>query len=317
MDIAQVWKLLYLIYNNFRMKEEKGEISFHEDGNPDTLVNVKMEQGMLWLSQDRLAHLFGKSVKTISQHIKNIYYEGELKAEETSRTLTIPRLVGKRKITRETTLCSLELILSISYRIKSKHSIMFRQWATRTLKKHLTNNLKHKEDRIEDGESKNETENQHLAGIPKNDIKDTLSEGQTDDLLNILSDYALSLDILNKYDHRSISLEATSQTQRFQITHESAATVVRFLRDKLPENKLFGNEKDNSFRSSIAAIYQTFDGADLYPSIEEKAANLLYFVIKNHSFSDGNKRIARVFIHLVPKPEWHSLSFKRVTKISK
>ncbi|MET0461646.1 MAG: RhuM family protein [Chitinophagaceae bacterium] len=234
-----------------------------------------------------MAQLFNKAKSTINEHVKNIYAEQELIESDTKRKFGNSEFSDK-----PTNYYSLDVIISVGYRVKSPQGTQFRIWANRVLKSFLINGfivnqqkMKEEHDRL--------TELQQtvrlLTGIAMR--KDLNSEEATG-VLKILSDYSYALDVLDQYDHQNLEISGITKDDLFQITYSEAMSAIHSLRDKFGGSSLFGNEKDDSFQGSLAAIYQTFDGQFLYPSVEEKAANLLYFVVKNHSFSDGNKRIA-------------------------
>jgi prophage maintenance system killer protein len=274
------------------MTDNKGEIIIYikEDGR--TQIDVKLQGDSLWLSQKLIAELFEKDVNTVNDHIRNIYEEKELVPESTTAVFATEQQEGKRKIKRNVTFYNLDLILSVGYRVSSKQGTAFRIWANQILKDYLLRGYSLNEKKLQEKAEQYEALKKAVALITNVSSSQTLSGDQVAGLLRVLSDYAYALDVLDKYDHQILEIEATSAQQLFQITYDSAMQAIRSLKDKFGGSSLFGNEKDESFQGSLAAIYQTFGGADLYPSVEEKAANLLYFVIKNHSFSDGNKRIA-------------------------
>jgi len=274
------------------MKTGKGEILIYEtpDGGPQ--IEVTLEEQTLWLSQPLMADLFGKDFRTIAKHIKNIYAEGELEEEHTTTRFPVVLQEGQRKVTREIKYYNLDVILSVGYRVSSRQGTAFRKWSNTVLKDYLIKGYAHNEKLLREKQAQLDSLKQAVTLIAKVSNSQTLSGDQASGLLRVLSDYTYALDVLDKYDHQVLEIEATSSGQLFQITYPSAMEAIRGLKDKFGGSSLFGNEKDESFQGSLAAIYQTFSGADLYPSVEEKAANLLYFVIKNHSFSDGNKRIA-------------------------
>jgi len=274
------------------MTLNKGKIIFYQEQEGRPEIEVKLDGDTLWLSQKQMGDLFGKDANTIGAHIKNIYGEKELEEGTTTTTFQVSQEEGKRKINRKVKFYNLDLILSVGYRVSSKRGTAFRIWANKILKEYLLSGYSLNEKKLQEKAEQYEALKKAFALIKKVTSSQTLSGDQATGLLRVLSDYAYALDVLDKYDHQILEIEATSQKQQFQITYESAIQAIGGLKDKFGGSSLFGNEKDDSFQGSLAAIYQTFGGVDLYPSVEEKAANLLYFVIKNHSFSDGNKRIA-------------------------
>ena len=269
-----------------------GEIAIYQTRDKRVRLEVKLEKETVWLSQIQMASLFGKAVPTINEHIKNTYKEGELKEGATIRKLRIVQTEGGRAVTRNIDLYNLDVIISVGYRVKSLRGTQFRIWATSVLKKHLIDGYTIYERRLRE-------QTQKLGSLQKaiKLISDVRSRKELDykeamGLLAVISDYNYALGLLDDYDNKKLSISRTSKEEKFELTYEEASKAVAQLKKKFGGSELFGKEKEGSFKSSIAAIYQTFDGKNLYPSIEEKAANLLYFIVKNHSFVDGNKRIA-------------------------
>ncbi len=273
------------------MNTNKPEIIIYESPNGET-IEVSIDQETVWLDQYQLADLFQTDRTSIVRHIKNIYTSAELLADDTSIEQTKEQQEGKRKITRRILKYNLDMIISIGYRVNSTRGIHFRKWATAILKNYLIKGYAHNEKQLREKEAQLDSLKQAVNLISNVSSRQEISGDQAAGLLRVLTDYTYALDVLDKYDHQVLEIEATSPRQLFQITYPNAMDAINGLRDRFGGSALFGNEKDDSFQGSLAAIYQTFDGTDLYPSVEEKAANLLYFVIKNHSFSDGNKRIA-------------------------
>jgi len=273
------------------MAANKPEITIYESPNGDT-IEVSVDQETVWLNQQQLADLFQTDRTSIVRHIKNIYASAELAAADTSVQQTQEQHEGKRKITRRIFRYNLDMIISIGYRVNSRRAIHFRKWATAILKNYLIKGYAHNEKQLREKQAQLDSLKQAVFLISNVSSTQALSSDQAAGLMRVLTDYTYALDVLDKYDHQVLEIEATSPRQLFQITYPHATEAIRGLQHKFGGGSLFGNEKDDSFQGSLAAIYQTFGGADLYPSVEEKAANLLYFVIKNHSFSDGNKRIA-------------------------
>jgi prophage maintenance system killer protein len=284
------------------MTENKGEIIIYVKEDGHTQIDVKLQGDSLWLSQRLIAELFEKDVNTINDHIRNVYAEKELSEESTTTIFQTEQQEGKRNVKRNVTFYNLDLILSVGYRVSSKRGTAFRIWANQVLKDYLLRGYSLNEKKLQEKAEQYETLKKAVALINNVTGSQALSGDQAAGLLRVLSDYTYALDVLDKYDHQVLEIEATSSKQLFQITYDSAIQAIRGLKDKFGGSSLFGNEKDESFQGSLAAIYQTFGGTDLYSSVEEKAANLLYFVIKNHSFSDGNKRIAAfLFIWFLDK----------------
>jgi prophage maintenance system killer protein len=273
------------------MTEGRGEIFIYETADLPQ-IEVRLEDETIWLTQGQIVDVFASSKANVSEHIKHIYSSGELSREGTVRKFRTVAKEGNRMINRELEHYNLDIILSVGYRVSSKRGTAFRKWANTVLKDYLVKGYAHNEKLLREKQAQLDSLKQAVALITNVASTQEVSVDQAAGLLRVLTDYTYALDVLDKYDHQVLELEATSPRQLFQITYGSAMDAIGSLRDKFGGSTLFGNEKDESFQGSLAAIYQTFGGVDLYPSVEEKAANLLYFVIKNHSFSDGNKRIA-------------------------
>lgn len=264
------------------------EIYSSQDGSIQ--LNVKLENDTVWLTQSQMAELFGVDRTSIVRHIRNIYKSEELDQNSTCAKNAQVRTEGHRSILREIPYYNLDMIISVGYRVNSKNATSFRRWATSVLKQYLI---------------KGYAINQQIKLDRYNELKDVvrlmsrtvgLQEKVTSEeyggLFNVISDYVYALDTLDHYDYQSLSIQKTTKEESFRATYENAMEAINVLKDKFGGSQWFANEKDDSFKSSIGQIYQTFGGEDLYPSVEEKAAMLLYLVVKNHSFSDGNKRIA-------------------------
>lgn len=258
------------------------EIYHSQDGSVQ--LNVKLENETVWLSANQMAMLFDRDAKTIRKHINNVFADGELAKESNTQKM---RVANSDK---PVPFYNLDVIISVGYRVKSRQGVRFRQWATSVLKQYLI---------------KGYVVNQQIKLDRYNELKDVvrlmsrsivLQDNVTTDeysgLFNVISDYVYALDTLDQYDYQSLSISKTTKEEPFRATYDNAMEVINALKEKFGGSKWFANEKDDSFKSSIGQIYQTFGGEELYPSVEEKAAMLLYLVVKNHSFSDGNKRIA-------------------------
>ena len=258
-----------------------------EDG--EIKLDVKMDKETVWLTQAQMSDLFQTDRTAILRHINNIYKSQELESESTCAKIAQVRTEGKRNVTRYIPYYNLDMIISVGYRVNSKRGTQFRIWANKILKDYLIKgyaiNQKIKLERYQ--------ELKDMVHILGNTLKnqEQLTSDQSKGLLAVVTDYVYALDSLDKYDYQQLFIENTTKGDRFHATYENAMEAIRSLKGKFGESKLFAHEKDQSFKSSIATIYQTFDGIELYPSIEEKAAMLLYLVTKNHSFSDGNKRL--------------------------
>lgn len=258
-----------------------------EDGK--TQLDVKLENETVWLTQAQMVQLFDSSKANVSEHIKHIYEDGELAADSTVRKFRTVQTEGKRQVGRNVTYYNLDLIISLGYRVNTKRGIQFRQWATSVLRDYLIKGYAINQ-RIRE---ENYRQMVQLVRSMARTVKlQDLSKEVRNALLDVVVDYTFALDRLDDYDYQRLSIPESSTEEKFHATYEGAMNVLAELREKFGGSGLFANEKDDSFKSSIGQIYQTFGGQDLYPTVEEKAAMLLYLVTKNHSFSDGNKRIA-------------------------
>ena len=270
----------------------RGEIIIYRAEDNTIQLDVRMENETVWLTAGQMAQLFGRDVKTIRKHINNALHEelaDEVVGAKFASTTQHGAIEGKTQ-TNEVMFYNLEMITSICFRVKSKRGIQFRKWANRILKDYLVKgyaiNEKLRREQLSDL--------RQLVQIVGRTVqsKSVESEDETQAIFDVVLDYTYALDTLDNYDYERLTVKETTPEARFHATYENAMQTIAALREKFGGSTLFGNEKDDSFKSSIGQIYQTFGGKDLYPSVEEKAAMLLYLVTKNHSFSDGNKRIA-------------------------
>lgn len=261
-----------------------------DDGS--TQLEVKLEMDTVWLTQSQMAVLFGRDRTVITRHIRNIFKEGELEESLVCAKNAQPKKYGRRKdfeqIT-ETTFYNLDVIISVGYRVKSIKGTKFRIWATSLIKQYLLKGYIIDKKRLDHYDELKDVVRLMSRALT---LQDKVSEGEYSGLFNVITDYVYALDTLDRYDYQSLKIDKTTKDEPFRATYENAMDAINALKVKFGGSRWFANEKDDSFRSSIGQIYQTFGGDDLYPSVEEKAAMLLYLVVKNHSFIDGNKRIA-------------------------
>lgn len=264
------------------MKEDKIVIYQTEDGQ--TQIDVRLEKETVWLTTAQMSLLFDREESNIRRHVINVFKEGELERDNNVQKIHV------NGVKKPVPIYNLDVIISVGYRVKSKRGTAFRIWARNVIKDYLLKGYAVNQ-RIH---SKQIAELRQLVQMVGRTIKnqqlDTNDENKA--LFDIVVNYTYALDTLDNYDYQRLTIGETTQEEKFHATYDNAMAAIRSLRDKFGGSSLFGNEKDESFKSSIGQIYQTFGGVDLYPSVEEKAAMLLYLVIKNHSFSDGNKRIA-------------------------
>ena len=266
------------------------EIVIYQSEDGKTQLNVKLEGETVWLSQSQMSELFQTDRTVINRHIKNIYKSGELDEKATCAKNAQVRLEGNRTVTRNIPYYNLDVIISVGYRVNSIRGTRFRQWANSVLKQYLIKGYAVNE-QIRKQQIVELRQLVQVMGrtIPQQPVPVT---DESNALFNVVIDYTYALDTLDNYDYQRLSIAKTTKEEPFHATYDSAMREIDMLRNKFGGSVLFGNEKDDSFKSSIGQIYQTFGGKELYPSVEEKAAMLLYLVTKNHSFSDGNKRIA-------------------------
>ena len=253
-----------------------------EDGK--TQLDVKLEGETVWLSTRQMAELFNKEESNIRRHVNNVFKEAELKRENNVHFLHV------NGVKKPVPYYTLDVIISVGYRVHSQRGVRFRQWANGVLKQYLVKGYA-----INENIRKQQiAELRQLVQVVSRTIQQqpAKSTDESNALFDVVVDYTYALDTLDDYDYQRLHIARITKEEPFHATYENAMHEIDLLRQKFGGSVLFGNEKDESFKSSIGQIYQTFGGAELYPSVEEKAAMLLYLVTKNHSFSDGNKRIA-------------------------
>lgn len=253
-----------------------------EDGK--THLDVKLEEDTVWLNTKQMAELFDKEESNIRRHINNVFNEAELPRENNVHFLHV------NGVKKPVPYYTLDVIISVGYRVHSQRGVRFRQWANSVLKQYLVKGYAINENIRKHQIAELRQLIQVLGRAIQQQPAKTTDESNA--LFDVVVDYTYALDTLDNYDYQRLHIAKTTKEEPFHATYENAMHEIDMLRQKFGGSVLFGNEKDESFKSSIGQIYQTFDGTELYPSVEEKAAMLLYLVTKNHSFSDGNKRIA-------------------------
>ncbi len=264
-------------------------------------LEVRLEKETVWLNLNQIASLFGRDKSVISRHLHNIYKSKELKRSSTVAFFATVQNEGGRIIERDIEYYNLDAIISVGYRVNSKRGTEFRIWATNILKKHLVDGYTINEKRLKLAEHKYLELKKSLKLLDNIVTLENISD-ETKGLIKVITEYSKALDILDDYDNQRLKIPKGTCELRYKITYEEAKTVIEEMKKNFNLSPLFGLEKDKSFCSSLGAIYQTFDGKDVYPTVEEKAAHLLYFVVKNHSFVDGNKRIAAaLFVYFLQK----------------
>jgi len=270
-------------------KMENSDIRIYQLEDGKTEINVQLDNETVWLNLNQMVDLFERDKSVISRHLNNIFKEKELQKDSVVAKNATTASDGK---TYQVDYYNLDVIISVGYRIKSKRGTQFRIWANQIIKEYLIKGYSINEKRLSQ-QNEQLKELQDSVKILGNVLNyKALTNDESLGLLKIISDYAYALDILDQYDYQRLEIKDTTENETFQLTYDEAMKQILTAKKAHGNSDLFGHEKDNSFKSSISTIYQTFGGQDLYPSIEEKAANLLYFITKNHSFSDGNKRIA-------------------------
>lgn len=269
--------------------ELNNKIVIYQSKDGHTQLDVKLEGETVWLNRQQLAELFDRDVKTIGKHINNALKEELNDGIATVAKFATVQTEGTRQVTRNVEYYNLDMIISVGYRVKSKRGVEFRRWANSVLKDYLIKGYAI-------NQHIREKNYQQMVQLVRSMARTVKLEDLTTDvrnaLLDVVVDYTYALDRLDDYDYQRLTIPESSTEEKFHATYEGAMKVLEELREKFGGNDLFANQKDDSFKSSIGQIYQTFDGQELYPTVEEKAAMLLYLVTKNHSFSDGNKRIA-------------------------
>ena len=283
------------------------KIEIYTSKNNQTEINVNFDGDTVWLTQKQMSELFGRDRVAITQHIGNIFKEEELEENSVCKDFLLTAKDGK---SYKTKYYNLDVIISVGYRVKSKQGTEFRKWATSLLKNHLKKGYTINEKRLEQLQQTIELiSNKQIANIDE-------AKG----LLEIIKNYNKSFSILSKFDSNDLSRENLNKNISYEINYDEANSSISNLKKELiikkEASELFGNQKDNAFKGILGNILQTFDGEYLYPSIEEQASNLLYLIIKNHPFSDGNKRIgAFMFIWFLEKNK-HSLKNSGELKIN-
>ncbi len=256
-----------------------GEVLVYQAEDGSALVEVRLERDTVWLTQAQMAELFGRERSVITKHVRNVFREGELAEESNVQNLHI---AGSDK---PVGFYNLNVIISVGYRVKSLRGTQFRIWATRVLRDHLVKGYSVNAARLRDLR-------QAVRLIADTARRRDLAGDEAQALLAIVGEYNRALELLDDYDHQRVAKPGPGGAARYVLGHDEALRIVGRLRERFAASDIFGVEKDKGLESALGAIMQTFGGRDLYPGLEEKAAHLLYFLVKNHAFVDGNKRIA-------------------------
>ncbi len=270
-------------------------IAFRPQGTKVSL-EVKLKDETVWLTQGQMAELFSTERSVITKHLRNIFGITELHKKSNVQKMHIPNS------DKPVQFYNLDVIISVGYRVNSKRGTQFRIWATNILKQHLIQGYTLNNKRLKEQAQSLKTLQRTVQMLADLSERKALTSDEAKNLFQVIRDYSYGLDILDDYDHGRITVKSATKKESYRLTYDEAIRLIEQMRQKFVSSGLFGREKDDSFKSSLGAIYQTFSGKDLYPSVEEKAANLLYLVVKNHSFVDGNKRIAAaLFIWFLDK----------------
>lgn len=269
--------------------EEQNKIQIYQAEDGQIRLDVRIEDDTVWLTQANMVHLFETTKQNVSLHISNIFKEGELEKKSVVKDYLTTASDGK---SYKVKYFNLDVIISVGYRVKSKRGTQFRIWANSVLKEYLRKGFALNSQLIKEKEEIFKNLRYSIGLIERLNRSNSLTQDETLSLLDVVSRYVQALDILDQYDHQSVKEKRSSSNDSYLLTYEDAVAVINHLIEKFSSSNLFGREKDDSFKGSISNIYQTFNGEELYPGAELKAVNLLYFLVKNHSFVDGNKRIA-------------------------
>ena len=307
------------------MTEENTEkrIVIYEGFSGEVVFDVDTEGETIWATQEQMAQLFGVTRRNILTHLNNIYETGELEHDRTWKKNFQVRFEGKRQVRRQMDFYNLDAIISVGYRVSSKKATKFRIWATSVLKRYLTDGVAVNEKRLKELSERREVKKLHdveevMALVRRLTARNELDAGEANGVLEVISKYAGSFKTLEEYDdgHIDLSFMGSKKKKGRELTVEMCTSAVEQLRTSMGGSDLFGKERGGSFEGSLAAIFQSYDGKELYKSVQEKAANLLYFVIKDHPFYDGNKRIGSLlFILFLTINDCH-LTANGETKIS-
>ena len=270
---------------------QKGEIIIYTSEDGSISLDTKLENDTIWLTQKQMAELFNVKTPAINKHLNNIYNEGELDKISTVSILEIVQKEGNRDISRKIAFYNLDAVISVGYRVNSSRATQFRIWATNTLREYLTKGYVINEKMLKAQQNKIQTLQSTVSLLTRSIQNQISTVDQAQDVANILDNFAKGLDLLDDFDHKTLDTKGKSQKESVVISESEFLKVIDKMKSEFASD-VFANPKDGSFASSVNQIYQTFGGNDCYPTLEEKAAMLLYLITKNHSFSDGNKRIA-------------------------
>ena len=291
-------------------------IELYKSKKGDIVFNVDKEQETIWAAIDQIANLFDVTRRSIEIHLKNVYSDNELDETRTAKEIFAVRKEGNREVRRKIKVYNLDAIISVGYRVNSKKATDFRIWATKVLHHYVVDGVAINERRLKELDSKKLHEIESALGIVKRLAASyDLSADEAGGILEVITKYAPSFKALKEYDEGHISFAKGKKSTK-TLTVTECTDIISTLRKNVKGDELFGRPRSNAFESSLGAITQTYDGADVYPTIAEKAANLLYLIIKDHPFYDGNKRIgALLFVVFLTINDYH-LTKNGETKIS-
>ena len=279
----------------------KGEIVIYTSADGKISLDTKLENETIWLTQDMMAKLFETTPHNITMHIKNIYEDEELEQNSTCKDFLQVRNEGKRTVSRKLTHYNLDMILSVGYRIKSKTAVQFRKWATSILKEYLIKGYAINQKALKEQQEKLTSLRQIIELLNRSMENQIETVEQAQNVSKILHQYVTGLNLLDDFDHKRLDTQGITKRKAIQISVDEFLDVIDKMKGDFASD-VFAQPKDESFNSSVNQIYQTFGSNELYPTLEEKAATLLYLIVKNHSFLDGNKRIgASCFLYFMDK----------------
>ena len=276
-------------------------IVIYKTSNNQIDVDIDYKNDTLWLNVEKISDLFEKDRTTIQRHIKNIYKEGELEQDSTCAFFAQVQKEGSRNVTRQIPYYNLDVILAVGYRVSSKVATDFRKWATNVLKQYLVSGYAINEKRLAEKQEQIEVLRNSLNLLTRSIASQAKNIDDAQNLAKVLEIFAKGLGLLDDYDNKTLATKGLTKREALKISKDEYLELISRMKPEFGSD-VFANPKDDSFDSSINQIYQTFGGEDCYPTLEEKAAMLLYMLVKNHSFTDGNKRIgAACFLHFLER----------------
>lgn len=296
------------------------QLEIYKNKTSEIVFDVDVEEETIWASIDQIANLFDVTRRSIEIHLKNVYKDGELDENRTAKKSFAVRQEGTRQVRREVNMYNLDAIISVGYRVNSKKATDFRIWATSVLHNYLTKGVAINERRLKSLDSKKLREVEGMMGVVRRLItRQALDAGEANGVLEVISRYSTSFRTLEEYDNGFIDLSGLndkSKKKEKKLTPELCLSIIEGLKKSVHGSDLFGKPRNNAFKGSIENIYQSYDGEDLYKTVSEKAAHLLYFIIKDHPFYDGNKRIGALLFIVFLTMNGENLTGNGETKIS-